>query len=88
MHDHRRAAEHLNVDVHQELRQPEQPAPEGHADVRAGFLLLRQGDGADDGHQQAEIAAQRRARPRNQQGHARSAQEQHPVFFQQKGHPA
>ena len=53
LHDHRRAAKHLNVDVHQELRQPEQPAPEGHADVRAGFLLLRQGDGADDGHQRA-----------------------------------
>ena len=37
---------------------------------------------------EAEREAQRRACQRDEQGHARSAQEQHAVFLQQKGHPA
>ena len=39
-------------------------------------------------YEQAEREAQRRACQRDEQGHARSAQEQHAVFLQQKGHPA
>ena len=88
LHNHRRAAEYLNIDVHQHMHEPEQAALDDHACIRAGLFLFRQRNGANDGHEQAEREAQRRACQRDEQGHARSAQEQHAVFLQQKGHPA